>query len=137
MIEAQFNVTIGLIIRTKLQLDLITKIMEICPSKVIQNSNEYSTISEKECHSIWVFRERFTCQNDVDSCFEIFYKHIPNIKEKVREANRYGTSILRISLVSEYGQIGFSLSPNNIQLLNEMGMPVEISIFSYGMCIDE
>ena len=137
MIEAQFNVTIGLIIRTKLQLDLITKIMEICPSKVIQNSNEHSTISEKECHSIWVFRERFTCQNDVDSCFEIFYKHIPNIKEKVREANRYGTSTLRISLVSEYGQIGFSLSPNNIQFLNEMGMPVEISIFSYGMCIDE
>ena len=137
MIETQFNVTVGLIIRTAMQLDLITKIMEISPSKIIQNFNEYPISSETEYSGIWVFRKQFKQQKDVDSCIEAFFECIPNIKEKVRQVNYFGNSTLRISLVSEYGQIGFSLSPNNQHLLSEMDMPFEVSIFSYGMCIDE
>lgn len=137
MMQEQFDVAIGLIITTTIKLELITQIMGIAPTKSVQKCDEKSVLSDKLNSNMWIFRERFKYQSDIDTCMYKFFKSIPNLKDKIYEANRYGSCVLRISLVSEYGQIGFSLSANNIQFLSELDIPVEVSIFSYGQCIDE
>ena len=42
-----------------------------------------------------------------------------------------------LSVVSLYAQIGFTLSPSDLDLLNKLDVAVEMSVFSWGGCVDE
>ena len=137
MTDNPYNVTVGLLIKTEQEPRIISEIMELHPSKIIRNNKVSHILNEQDCPMLWIHREHYTEQNDVDDCVEHFFGRIPNIKKKISAINAIGIVKLRISIVSEYGQFGFGFSPNIIKLLSDLDISLDVSIFSYGMCIDE
>ena len=137
MTDNPYNVTVGLLIKTEQEPPLISEIMELSPSKIIRNDKVTRIVNEQDWPVLWVYREHYREQNDVDNCVEHFFGRIPNIKKKISAINQIGIVKLRVSLVSYYGQFGFGFSPNIIQLLSDLDISLDVSIFSYGMCIDE
>lgn len=137
MMESQFDLTVGLIIKTSEPLEFITEIMGVFPTKSLRKGEGYFSFSEEVDNNIWIMRECYKERADIGSCLQDYFEHIPDYFHRINQVKRYGVCTFRISIVSIYGQIGFSLSKKDLLLLNQLNIPCEVSIFSYGNCIDE
>lgn len=126
---AEFNLTIALIIRTEAPIELITNIIGYSPSKCVC---DHST-----SENLWIRYERYKNIVDIEDYLSCFFVSMPNIDRQILAAKAYGSITLRLSLVSEYGQFGFVLSPTDLALLQRIDVPLEVSIFSLGNCMDE
>lgn len=136
MMESQFDLSICLVVKTDKAVESISAIMGTAPTRMVKAGETQLSFIPKSDKNVWVLRKRYAQQTDVGVCLDTFLGSIPNVNEKIHEVNQYGVCTLRVSIISLMGQIGFSLSPYNMQLLNQLGIPLEVSIFSYGYCID-
>lgn len=136
MMDSEFDLAICLIIKTDEKIESISKIMEIAPSGSIAKGESRFDFLPKANENIWALRKRYKQQSDIGASIREFLRGIPGFEKKIREANQHGKCTLRISIVSLWGQIAFSLPPDELHLLSELGIPFEVSIFSYGNCID-
>lgn len=137
MTESEFDVAVNLIIRTEKSIDFITNIMGINPSDQPQNSRLGKNIAPNVRSSLWSLSTRYKRQTDIGECIHAYIEQIPECLAKLSEVKKYGTCTLRISIVSLLGQMGFSLSHDDLLLLTQLDIPFEVSIFSYGYCIDD
>lgn len=134
MMDTEFDLAICLIIKTDEKIESISKIMEIVPSGSIIKGQSRFDFLPKVNENIWVLRKRYKQQSDIGTSMRDFLGGIPEFEKKIQEVNKHGICTLRISIVSLWGQIAFSLSPDELHLLSKLGIPFEVSIFSYGNC---
>lgn len=136
MNQAEFDIGLSLIIRTKESFECISNIMGFEPTKKI--SLQSKTIEAKDVdENIWVYKERYEKCIDIGLVIQEFANGIKDFANKVFLIKKLGTCVFRISIVSIYGQFGFSLSEKDLLLLSDLQIPLEMTFFSYGNCIDE
>ena len=136
MKSSSFDVTIGISVHSLELCNSISEIMGVPPTKHIKKGESQFQFQEKACENIWIYSIKHRNAVDLDFCIEEFMERIPNLGKKVEEINRFGWCNLRISIVSLMAQIGFSLSSYDLQRFSILGIPVNISVFSWGN-IDE
>ena len=83
---------------------------------------------------IWTYKKTYTCEGSVDDLLIDFLHETNLTKQKSAHLSRLGNCSLRISLVSDYAQMGISLSHSSIKRIEELEIPLEISVFSWGEC---
>lgn len=136
VVKSEFDLGICLIIESAEPIEYISKIMGIPPSRSIKKGESRFVFTSKADNNIWMFRKRFKKPTGFSACLQQFFEEIPEFDSRISELMHWGTCALRISVVSVFGQIGLSLSPKDIGLLNQLEIPVEISVFSYGNCVN-
>lgn len=134
--ESTFDATVCLIFKTAYPIESISAIMEIEPTGTIRQGESRFAFIPKADKNVWTLRKRYIQQSDIGACLQDYFESIPGFKEKICEVNQYGICTLRLSIISLWGQIAFSLSSNDLQFLSQLGIPFEVSIFSYGQCVD-
>lgn len=136
MSQAEFDISLSLIIRTKESFECISNIMGFEPTKKI--GLQPKTIESIDVdENIWVYKERYENCIDIGLVIQKFTNGIKDFANKVFFIKEYGTCVIRLSIVSIYGQFGFSLSEKDLFLLSNLQIPLEMTFFSYGSCIDE
>ncbi len=131
---ADFDLAIRLIIHTQVPLDMVTELMGIIPDKsraVSQTGDDSAT------DNLWVIKKAFKNQTDVGPGLQTFLSTVPDLTKRLKKVQPYGECALRISLITEWGMFGFGLSQEDLRILYELGIPFEVSVFSYGFCPDE
>lgn len=136
MIVAKFNATIGLIIKSSKHTKIISNIVGFPPAKELAENTIDPCVSPKGNTKIWIIKKRYEDRTDIETCLQDFLNDIPNYQLCVQQIKQYGTCAIRISIVTSFGQFGFSLSPTDFHILAELGIPLEISVFSLGECIN-
>lgn len=116
------------------EIEYITKLLNIEPSKVIKKGEILSKKPLLKSKSfVWQLEtERILNCSDIDNQIEDFFTRYPSIIKNIEYLNNYTTIRFRISIVSDFAQVGFSLSTKSIELLKRLNVPCEISIFSWG-----
>ena len=136
MTSSSFRVSISLIIETLAPLEIISREMGVIPTNVFLKGTEFAPSHYRD-KNIWVFgNERKECTN-IGESLQQFIASIPSFSQRVSSAQQYGDCTIRLSIVSLWGKIGFSLSQNDLQELNMIGIPVDFSILSFGDCVDD
>ena len=137
MRTSQFNLTIALLVYTTKTVADISTVMEIDPTEARTASIGYSGFNNESSCNLWILHKRYHKVTDIDTFIQRFFDQVPNFTDKIQLINQYCKCVLRLSIVSIYGQLGFSLSQEDIMLLRQVDIPVEISFLSYGNCKDE
>ena len=127
MSVARLDIHLGIIVDTPESTEFITSIMGVPQTQLFRT----------ETGNKWVYKKIFKNQKDIDKCIQEYFASIPGIIEKIKRVQRYGSCVFRVSVVSLLGQFGFSMSKTDLQLLSQLDIPMEISVFSLGYCIDD
>lgn len=134
--KTEFDLAISFIVKTSEPIEVVSLDMGITPTGSLKKGEAQHSFQPKAENNTWWFRERYERQANIGISLQKFFANIPEFMPKVHKVMQYANCVLRISVVSVYGQIWFSLSPKDIQLLSQIDVPVEVSIFSYGDCVD-
>ena len=134
---SNFDVTVGLIIRTTEHPEKVSAIMGVqrSPSGNLHCSYEKGMCNAEE--HIWIYRTRYEVQTDVEACIKRFLSDVPEFPSRIAEVQKIGECVLRVSIVSIYAQLGFALSPDILKPLFDMNIPIEMTVLSFGNCVDE
>ena len=116
------------------EIEQITNLLNIQPSKVIKKGEILSKKPLLKSKSyVWQLEtERIRNCDDIDNHIEDFFSKYPSVIENSEYLNDHTTVRFRISVVSDFAQIGFSLNTKSIELLNRLNVPCEFSLFSWG-----
>ena len=116
------------------EIEQITNLLNIQPSKVIKKGEILSKKPLLKSKSyVWHLEtERIRNCDDIDNHIEDFFSKYPSVIENSEYLNDHTTVRFRISVVSDFAQIGFSLNTKSIELLNRLNVPCEFSLFSWG-----
>ncbi len=123
----RLDIRLGIIIDTPESAEVISSIMGVPQTKLFRT----------EVGNKWVYNKLYKNQKDIDQCIQEYFASIPDVVEKIKRVQQYGSCVLRVSVVSLLGQFGFCMSKSDLQLLSQLDIPMEISIFSFGCCIDD
>ena len=127
MSTIRLNIHLGIMVDTPESPEVISSIMEVPPTKLFKT----------DTGNRWVHIKLYKNQKDIDNCIQEYFASIPDVVEKIKRVQQYGSCVLRVSVVSLLGQFGFCMSKSDLQLLSQLDIPMEISIFSFGCCIDD
>ena len=133
MDSLEFQTSIVIIIKSSEPIDVISEKMGISPTKVSQNQNA----ADSNANNLWAYKKRFIDGTNFSVCLQSFLEEIPFLSQKIAMIKQYGSCTLRVSIVSLFAQIGFSISNSDLQTLSSLDIPFEITLFSYGNCIDD
>lgn len=137
MTNATYDLTISLLFKSANEIEHISSIMEVSPTSYI--NKEHSKHRFIECNTnVWVYAKKY---KDYDGSIAIhiedFFSYIPDYLSKIASARKYAECTLRISIVTDWAQSGFSLEPKELDTIRSLNIPLEVSIFSWGNCMNE
>ena len=136
MIDATFDVSICLKVETERDIDLITDILNVKPTDSIKKGERRSKVLDAAECNVWIYDEEHTGCKSTEEMLYNFLKKIPQLHQNIEDLKRIGIVTIRVSVVSDFAQIGFGLSEDDLSILSELQIPLEISVFSWGQCID-
>lgn len=136
MAEILFDLMICFKIETNDEIDTITNILNINPTDYILKGVSRSVVLEPAEKNVWMYDKKYRNCNSIETLLQNFFEDISNLFNKIGELKAYGEISIRLSIISDFAQIGFTLSEKDIKYLNCLNIPVEISIFSWGGCIE-
>jgi len=137
MTHSLFNLHITIKIETNKPIEFISDILDAEPTDFVRMGEAKFDFLDKAEQNIWILTEIHTDLNEIGNHIQDFIKSNSIFCKKINELNKIGKCVLRLSVVSDYAQIGFCLSQEDLQLLSQLNIPFEISIFSWGNCVDE
>ena len=137
MAVTTFDFLIWLKIETEEDIDFITDVLNLKPTDSIQKGERKSKVLAPAESNIWIYGAQYRDCTHTEGKMSEFLEGIPLLFRKIEELRKIGIVTIRISLVSEFAQIGANLSEKDLLLLSRLQIPLEISVFSWGGCIDE
>lgn len=85
----------------------------------------------------WIYSKTYQSDLSPDDCLAQFIAELNLTKENMDWLKAQGKCTLRISFISNYGQFGTAFSAESLLLLAALGITVEFSVFSWGLCPGE
>ena len=137
MIDTKFELSICLKIETDEDIDMISNVLNLSPTDSIKKGTRKSKVLDKAESNIWMYDVKYGTCNDIGKSLHEYLESIPQLFCKTEELKKIGTIAIRLSIVSDFAQIGISLSEEEVALLNRLQIPIEMSILSWGQCVDE
>lgn len=132
---ADFSATFVLILRTADNPKCIPELNDGNIMSILKRNNMETRIFANGPSYIWTLSKRFENCTDIDTTLSKFLACVPDYYRFVQRLKQYGACVIRLSVVSAFGQFGFGFSPNDIGILNQLSIPLEITVFSFGDCI--
>lgn len=137
MFTPTFNITLALKFESSEQLEWISDVLGLSPSLYFPKTSAKTGTAERN-QNVWVYKKKICgYTGDASVCINEFLESIPNISQKLEYIGQYAKCIFRLSIVSEWAQIGFFLTPKDMDSLSRLSIPLEVSIFSWGNCEKE
>lgn len=137
MVKNTFDLIILLKIETDENLDYISDILNLSPTDSIKKGERKLKFSDEAESNIWMYDKKFRDCENIGNKLCGFLESIPQLSQKIDDVKKIGTITMRISLISDLAQIGITLSEKDLALLSDLQIPLEISVFSWGGCVDE
>ena len=132
VLSNNYDMSICLIIETDETIEYITDIVGVTPTEYLRKGEKKLKFAEPSDKNKWFFKERFKSCTEIGENFSKYFEKIPQIFRVINDLKKIGLVAIRLSIVSDYAQIGCVLSPEDLGLINDLGVPLEISIFSWG-----
>lgn len=137
MISHTFDLTVSLTFESVNALGHISTILGVSPTSYINKEKPKFSFVKSDKY-VWVYSKKY---RDYDGSVAVhiddFLADIPDYSSKIRIACQYANCALRISVVTNWAQSGFSLGTKELEIIHRLDIPLEISVFSWGNCVDE
>ena len=127
------DVYIGIRIESAENLSEITSILNIEPTMQHENGDLIGYDVKSKCNS-WTLKRQLVKNGTTIMTVKNFFEQYSSILENKNKLIKNGSMRIRLSLISLYGQLNYTLAPEDIAFLNDLHIPLEISVFSYGGC---
>lgn len=137
MIDTTFDLSICLKIETEENIDFITDVLNLRPTDSIKKGERKSRVLDEAESNIWMYDVKYGACKNTEGMLCGFLEGIPRLFQKIKDLKKIGTATIRISIVSDFAQIGVGFAENDLLLLSRLQIPIEISVISWGQCMDE
>ena len=134
MTDATFNLSICLKIETEENIDFITDVLNLRPTDLIKKGERKSRVLDAAESNIWIYDVKYGDCKNIEGKISEFLDGIPQLFQKTKDLERIGTVTIRISIVSDFAQLGVGFSKKDLSLLSCLQIPIEISVLSWGQC---
>ena len=116
----------------ELDFAYIEKTLELKATRVIEKGQEI-TLGRCAPSSIWSYSKSINEEMPFETVVKEFLKELSIQKSVLQEVSlRYETKI-KCYIRSESGQLGYEIDKEAVKLLNDIGLPIEFHILSFGM----
>ena len=92
--------------------------------------------SHKMTFNLWEYEVEFD-QNNFNKILGDFLTQIKTNKNTIEKIKKNNECVLDMFLQSDEAQLGITISPQNLQYIAELGLELDISIFSNGLVYDQ
>lgn len=137
MTTTMYDLSICLKIETEESIDSVTEILGQIPTCSIKKGERLSRVLEPAESNIWMYDVKYRDCKDNVGLMSNFLGGIKNIFQRIESIKAIGNVTIRVSVVSDFAQLGIGFSEEELLLLSSLQIPLEISVLSWGMCIDE
>ena len=106
---------------------------DIKPTKIVSKGS-YVAAGKTAPYNVWLYRTNFDNDDEFAALLNRVVALLSEKKSYVRELSKiYEYVRLSIDVESEYGQVGFSIPPDIVSQIAELGCELEVDIISGGM----
>lgn len=136
--QSVYNFTVSFRVTTDADFEDITKILQIDPTRIYYKGETLSRVLNlRSLDNVWEISKNYYDCSGNEELIRAFFSEYSSIKENIEHIKGIGVPRLHLSYNSECAMFGYFLSPCEVGVLNELGVPVEFSFFSWGMIRDE
>ncbi len=133
MVNCLYDVSISLKIVTDKSIESVSDSIGFMPTEVFRKgSKPFRNADYTSPHNVWLLTERYPEQSDIRYAVGRFFQKFGDCAAKANRMQEAEPSI-RISLVSDFAQMGFTLTDAELDFLKRSCLPIEFSVFSFGM----
>ena len=132
MTETIFDLHISLIITTPKEIEEITDFLGVEPTDFIKKGQSRSKVTPKATENRWIFTNKHRELKEIGCTISDFFNEFSDLPKKVGTLGGDTKASIRLSVISDSAQIGFCLSPQDLELLCKINIPFEISVLSWG-----
>lgn len=136
MFESEYSVAISFIVKG-CDLNMVDNLIKVKATQFYSVGDCISGCLPPLSENLWIFTKKFCEHRFMDYMVQDVIKTCELDSEKIKFINDIGRCCLRISIQSDYAQIGIDISNKSIQSLSSIGIDVEMSIFSWGGVLDD
>ena len=136
MTDTSFDLSIFLRIETNIAPEDIVNLLNVSPTAIIPKGDHLFAFVGKVNNNIIIYENKYRSCQCIGNRISNFFEEYQEITNKIDELRKFCFCSLRLSIISDYAQIGLSLSPEDLQLLNKFNLPFEISVLSWGGCMN-
>lgn len=136
MTNSTFDLALSLKFESENTLDWLSDFLGIYPTTYIpKGTSQFDFI--KYDKNIWILTKKYSNYNGNDPIgIDSFLDSISNLLPKIEDIKQHINCSFRVSVVSEWAQICYTIKPDSLAILNRLSIPLEISVLSWGHCID-
>lgn len=109
----------------------LKKFIKLKPTRFINKGDLLLLNKIADCDR-WIYEKKFS-ENDMEQVIDTFFERLCSNNLSVKDFIKTVNVNLKIGIVSEYGQIGFSLTNNQISVIQSLGLHIDFDIISFGM----
>ena len=136
MVKCLYDISVSLKIVTDKSIEYVSDCIGVMPTEVFRKgSKPYRNADYTSPHNVWLLTEKYLDQSDIQYAVSCFFQKYGDYAAKVNSIQGVESSI-RISFVSDYAQMGFTLTDAELDFLKQTCLPIEFSVFSFGMADD-
>lgn len=137
MVDSTFDLTISLIIKSSNSLEHISTVLGISPTSYRNREQSQFGFIESD-KNIWVYSKKYrNYDGNISIQISNFLDDIPNYSFGITFARQHAECTIRISIISDWAQNAFSLESKELEVIRNLDVPLEVSIFSWGNCVSE
>ena len=137
MIDTKFELSICLKIETDEDIDIVSHVLGLSPTDFIVKGTRKSKVLEEAESNIWMYDVKYGTCKEIGKSLREFLESKPQLFHKIEDLKKIGTITIRISIISDFAQIGIGFSEEELVFLSRLQIPIEMSILSWGQCVDE
>lgn len=117
-----------------LDINNITDALQLTPTRVIHKGDVVGRIPAPLLagQDQWICAHELTNPYGTDSVLTDLLAHLVNVKEQLQQLAATNTVTLQLYVKSDYAHMSYQLTSETLHLLADVGVPLEISSFSWG-----
>lgn len=123
---------ISLIVRGNLDFDTICNTLTLNPNIIIKKGEVISKVVGESEEDVYIYSKKYNSVITIDDNINDFLTEIIIKKDELHNLSKQNNISLRIYLQSSQSQISFSIKTELLQKINELRVPIEFSIISWG-----
>ncbi|MBQ8161370.1 MAG: DUF4279 domain-containing protein [Clostridia bacterium] len=111
----------------------ITELLEMEPTRVIHEGDLLNRLPEIRARDDeWMYVLQLEKPKGRDETLLGLLQHLMDKKAELQEIRDFGAVALRLTVQSNRAQMAYSLSPDTIEALHRVGLPLDVSSLSWG-----
>ena len=116
-----------------MDMDRISAMLEMQPSRLIHQGDLLNRLPEiYATEDEWILITQLENPQGRDDILGGLLNKLISKKQELSEIAQFGQVRLRLRVQSDYVEVSYSLMPETLELLRNLGLPLDISTVSWG-----